>query len=228
MSETRSGLIVQKIPIRDIAGMIDHTLLAPEATPEMVARLCREAVEHGFYSVCVAPVFVRRAADLLAGTPVRVCTVAGFPAGMNETDVKAYETRRAVQQGAHEIDVVMNIGAAKAGDWTGVGLDVESVVEQAGGHPVKVILETCLLTDEEKQRACEVCVAAGAGFVKTSTGFSQNGATVADVRLMRAAVGDGAGVKASGGIRDYATACRMIEAGASRLGTSSSLKIIDK
>ena len=191
----------------------------------MVARLCREADEHGFYSVCIAPVFVRLAHDLLAGSPVKVCTVAGFPAGMNETDVKVYETRRAIQHGADEVDMVMHIGAAKAGDWEQVGLDVESVVDSARGHIVKVILETCLLSAEEKQRSCEVSVAAGAGFVKTSTGFNRSGAIVEDVRLMRAAVGEGVGVKASGGIRDYRTACNMIEAGATRLGTSSSLKI---
>ena len=191
----------------------------------MVARLCREADEHGFYSVCIAPVFVRLAHDLLAGSPVKVCTVAGFPAGMNETDVKVYETRRAIQHGADEVDMVMHIGAAKAGDWEQVGLDVESVVDSARGHIVKVILETCLLSAEEKQRACEVSVAAGAGFVKTSTGFNRSGATVEDVRLMHAAAGAHAGVKASGGIRDYRTACKMIEAGATRLGTSSSLKI---
>ena len=191
----------------------------------MVARLCREADEHGFYSVCIAPVFVRLAHDLLAGSPVKVCTVVGFPAGMNETDVKVYETRRAIQHGADEVDMVMHIGAAKAGDWEQVGLDVESVVDSARGHIVKVILETCLLSAEEKQRSCEVSVAAGAGFVKTSTGFNRAGATVEDVRLMRTAVGAGVGVKASGGIRDYRTACNMIEAGATRLGTSSSLKI---
>ena len=194
----------------------------------MVARLCREADEHGFYAVCIAPVFVRLAKDLLAGSPVKVCTVVGFPAGVNEPDVKAYETSRAIQQGADEIDMVMNVGAAKAGDWKRVGVDVESVVTSARGNMVKVILETCLLSDEEKLRACEVCVAAGAGFVKTSTGFNRAGATVEDVRLMRTAVGAGVGVKASGGIRDYATACNMIEAGATRLGTSSGLKIIGK
>ena len=215
-----------KIPVTDIARIIDHTLLAPDATPEMVARLCREAHDHGFYSVCVAPVFVSLACDRLAGSPVRVCTVAGFPAGMSEPDVKAYETDLAVRRGADEVDMVMNIGAAKAGDWEKVGFDVESVVKSARGKLVKVILETCLLTDEEKLRACEVCVTAGAGFVKTSTGFSHGGATEADVRLLRAAVGPDVGVKASGGIRDYETACRMVEAGATRLGASSSVKII--
>ena len=217
--------MIRQISAKEIAGMIDHTLLLPEATPEMAARLCREADEHGLYAVCISPVFIPLARDALAGSPVKVCTVVGFPAGVNEMDVKAYETRRAIHQGADEIDMVMNVGAAKAGDWTGVGSDVESVVENARGHLVKVILETCLLTDEEKLRACEVCVAAGAGFVKTSTGFNRSGATAADVRLMRAAVGTDVGVKASGGIRDYETACNMIEAGATRLGTSSSLNI---
>ena len=215
-----------KIPATDIARIIDHTLLAPDATPEMVAKLCREAIGHGFYSVCVAPVFISLACDKLADSPVRVCTVAGFPAGMSEPAVKTYEATLAVRRGADEVDMVMNIGAAKAGDWRRVGDDVESVVDSAGGRPVKVILETCLLTDAEKLRACEACVAAGAGFVKTSTGFSHGGATEADVRLLRNAVGPDVGVKASGGIRDYETACRMIEAGATRLGASSSLKII--
>ena len=215
-----------KIPVTHIARIIDHTLLAPEATPEMVAGLCREAHEHGFYSVCIAPVFIPLAREELAGSPVKICTVAGFPAGMNEPEVKAYETELAIRQGADEIDMVMNVGAAKAGDWAKVGDDVENVVESAGGRLVKVILETCLLTDAEKARACEVCAGAGAGFVKTSTGFSHGGATEADVRLMRAAAGADVGVKASGGIRDYDTACRMIEAGATRLGTSSGLKII--
>ena len=214
-----------KISTKKIAAIIDHTLLKSEATPDMAERLCREADEHGFYSVCVSPVFVSLAYELLTGSPVKVCTVVGFPAGVNEPDVKAYETSRAIQQGADEIDMVMNVGAAKAGDWKRVGFDVESVVTSARGNMVKVILETCLLSDEEKLRACEVCVAAAAGFVKTSTGFNRAGATVEDVRLMRTAVGAGVGVKASGGIRDYQTACNMIEAGATRLGTSSSLKI---
>ena len=192
----------------------------------MVARLCREADEHGFYSVCVAPVFVSLAGAELAGSPVRVCTVAGFPAGMNEPDVKAYEAGLAVRRGADEVDMVMNLGAARAGDWRRVGEDVERVVDSAGGHTVKVILETCLLSDAEKRQACEVCVGAGAGFVKTSTGFSHGGATEADVGLLRAAVGPDVGVKASGGIRDYQSACRMIEAGATRLGTSAGPDLI--
>ena len=215
-----------KISRKEITRIIDHTLLAPEATPERVARLCREAQQHGFYSVCIAPVFVSLACEELADSSVKVCTVVGFPAGMNEPDVKAYETELVIRRGAAEVDMVMNIGAARAGDWQQVRADIARVVDSAAGCPVKVILETCLLTDEEKQRACAVCVAAGASFVKTSTGFSQGGATEADVRLMRAAVGPDVGVKASGGIRDYETACRMIEAGATRLGTSSGAKII--
>ncbi|MCY4338864.1 MAG: deoxyribose-phosphate aldolase [Gammaproteobacteria bacterium] len=210
----------------DIARTIDHTLLAPEATPERVTQLCREAHEHGFYSVCIAPVFVGLAGKELAGSSVQVCTVVGFPTGMSEPEVKAYETGLALRRGADEVDMVMNIGAARAGDWQQVRLDIAQVVARAEDRPVKVILETCLLTDEEKQQACKVCVAAGAAFVKTSTGFSHGGATEADVRLMRAAVGPDLGVKASGGIRDYATACRMLEAGATRLGTSSGLKIV--
>lgn len=212
--------------MRDLARIIDHTLLAPDATPDRVARLCREAHEHGFYSVCVAPVFVSLAGAELAGSSVQVCTVIGFPTGMSEPEVKAYETELAIRRGADEVDMVMNIGAVRAGDWQQVRLDIVQVVDRADGRPVKVILETCLLKDEEKQRACAVCVDAGAAFVKTSTGFSHGGATEADVRLMRAAVGPDPGVKASGGIRDYATACKMITAGATRLGTSSGLKIV--
>jgi len=212
--------------LRDLARIIDHTLLAPEATPDRVARLCREAHEHGFYSVCIAPVFIGLAGAELAGSSVQVCTVIGFPTGMSEPEVKAYETELAIRRGADEVDMVMNIGAARAGDWQQVRLDIAQVVARAEDRPVKVILETCLLTDEEKQQACKVCVAAGAAFVKTSTGFSHGGATEADVRLMRAAVGPDLGVKASGGIRDYATACRMLEAGGTRLGTSSGLKIV--
>ena len=217
-----------KIKVEDIAGIIDHTLLAPDATPDKITRLCHEAYEHGFYSVCVAPVYVSLARESLAGSPVKVCTVAGFPSGMSEPEVKALEAQLAIRQGADEVDMVMHIGAAKAGNWQQVAEDVKTVVDHAAGRPIKVILETCLLTDAEKQRACEVCVAAGVAFVKTSTGFSHGGATEADVRLLRAAVGPDIGVKASGGIRDYATACRMIEAGATRLGTSSSVKIMER
>lgn len=210
----------------ELAALIDHTLLKPEATAAEVQRLCEEARQHGFYSVCVSPHFASLARELLAQSPVKVCAVAGFPSGAHEAAVKAYEAARAVEQGADEIDMVMNVGAAKAGDWRRAGVDIAGVVKSAKGCPVKVIIETCLLSDEEKIAACKICRDAGADFVKTSTGFSQGGATVADVRLLRAAAGAYLGVKASGGIRDYETACKMVEAGANRLGASASVSIL--
>jgi len=215
-----------KIQKQEIASIIDHTLLKPETIPGMIEKLCQEADEYNFCSVCVSPVFVALASKLLKESSVKVCTVIGFPAGVNEADVKAYETSKALQQGADEIDMVMNVGAAKAGNWEHVKSDIEAVVKSTQEHIVKVILETCLLSDDEKVMACEVCVEAGADFVKTSTGFNRAGATVEDIQLMRATVGSDFGVKASGGGRDYETACKMIEAGATRLGTSSGVKII--
>lgn len=209
----------------ELAALIDHTLLKPEATAAEVQRLCEEAQQHGFYSVCVSPHFASLARELLAQSPVKVCAVAGFPSGAHEAAVKAYEAARAVEQGADEIDMVMNVGAAKAGDWRRAGVDIAGVVKSAKGCPVKVIIETCLLSDEEKIAACKICRDAGASFVKTSTGFNQ-GATVADVRLLRAAAGAYLGVKASGGIRDYETACKMVEAGANRLGASAGVSIL--
>lgn len=210
----------------ELAKLIDHTLLKPDATPEAIARLCREAVEHGFASVCVNPANVARAATHLRDTPVKVCTVIGFPLGATTPLVKAFEVRDAVANGADELDMVLNVGALKAGDHGLVARDIRSVVEAAGGRLVKVILETGLLTDEEKVAACRLAVEAGASFVKTSTGFGPGGATVEDVRLMRATVGPDLGVKASGGIRDRAAAERMVEAGATRLGTSSGVAIV--
>jgi len=212
--------------IQEIAGIIDHTLLKPEATPDMIEELCQEADEYHFCSVCVSPVFVSLASRLLKASGVRVCTVIGFPSGVNESNVKAFETSEALRQGADEIDMIMNVGMAKAGDWGHVKSDIEAVVRSTQEHIVKVILETCLLSDDEKVTACEVCVEAGADFVKTSTGFNQAGATVEDIQLMRATVGPDFGVKASGGVRDHETACKMIEAGATRLGTSAGVKII--
>ncbi len=209
-----------------MAGIIDHTLLTPEATPERIKKLCRQACEYHFCAVCVSPVFVSLASRLLEGSGVKVCTVVGFPSGAHETDVKAYEASVAIRQGADEIDMVMNVGAARAGDWGEVKSDIEAVVRSTRGRIVKVILETCLLSDDEKVVACGACVEAGADFVKTATGFNQAGATVEDIQLLRAAVGADFGVKASGGVRDYETACRMIAAGATRLGTSSGVKII--
>lgn len=211
----------------NIASMIDHTLLKPEATEEMIEKLCNEAKENGFAAVCVNPFYVRKAKELLKGTGVKVATVVGFPLGANVKEVKAYETKKAIEDGAEEIDMVINIGALKNRDYETVKEDIKAVVEEARGKAiVKVIIETCLLTDEEKVRACELAKEAGAHYVKTSTGFNSSGATVEDVKLMKETVGESMKVKASGGIRDYKTAKAMVAAGASRLGTSSSLKII--
>jgi deoxyribose-phosphate aldolase len=209
-----------------LASLIDHTLLKPDAMPEAIERLCREAAEYGFASVCVNPGNVVRAARLLRGTRVNVCTVIGFPLGATTSLAKAFEARDAVAGGADELDMVLNVGALKAGDETLVSRDIRAVVEAADGRVVKVILETGLLTEEEKVRACLLVKEAGAAFVKTSTGFGPGGATVEDVQLMRRTVGPDFGVKASGGIRDRETAERMVAAGAIRLGTSSGVGII--
>ncbi|MGZ0052872.1 deoxyribose-phosphate aldolase [Brevibacillus gelatini] len=205
---------------------IDHTLLKPETTQEMIDKLCAEAKEHDFMSVCVNPFWVKRSAELLAGTDVKVCTVIGFPLGANTTAVKVAETRDAIANGATEIDMVLNIGALKSGDLETVKQDVAAVKQAAGDVLVKVILETGLLTDQEKEIACKLCVEAGADYVKTSTGFGAGGATVEDIALMRKTVGPDIGVKASGGVRDGETALAMIEAGASRIGTSSGIAIV--
>lgn len=212
--------------VTEIASYIDHTLLKPEATREQIVKLCAEAKEYNFASVCVNPCNVGAAFNELVGSPVKVCTVIGFPLGASSTFVKSVETRDAVASGADEIDMVINVGALKAKDYDLVRKDIEAVVEAAGGNLVKVIIETCLLTDEEKVKACELAKEAGADYVKTSTGFSKGGATVEDVALMRRTVGDSMGVKASGGIRDYATAKAMIDAGASRIGASAGIAIV--
>ena len=211
---------------KELASLIDHTLLKPESTPAMVDKLCDEALAAGFCSVCILPSFVHQAAQRLQGSSVKVCTVVGFPLGANESAIKAIETGVAVDQGADEIDMVINVGLVKAGEWDRVEKDIGAVVGAAKGKTVKVILETCLLDEDEKRQACEACVRAGAAFVKTSTGFSSAGATIEDVRLMRETVGPDMGVKASGGVRDAQTATAMVEAGANRLGTSSGLAII--
>ena len=211
---------------KTIASMIDHTLLKPEATPAQVERLCAEAAEYHFASVCVNPVYIPLAARLLKGTGVKVCCVVGFPLGAIAPEQKAAEAASCVAMGAEELDMVIHVGAAKAGDWALVQRDIEGVVKAAAGHTVKVIIETCLLTDEEKVKACEAAKAAGAHFVKTSTGFSTGGATTHDIALMRKTVGPEMGVKASGGIRDYETAMAMIEAGANRIGASAGIAIV--
>lgn len=206
---------------------IDHTLLKPEATRAQAERLCDEARTHQFASVCVNPCYVPLAAKALKGSNVKVCTVVGFPLGVSPTIVKLTETKWALDHGAQEVDMVMNIGAAKNADWDFVEKDIHALAEAChkGGAILKVILETCLLTDGEKVEACQRAWKAGADFVKTSTGFSIGGATIADVKLMRQTVGQNLGVKASGGIKDAAGANAMIEAGASRLGTSSGVAI---
>lgn len=210
----------------DLAALIDHTLLKPDATEKDVRKLCEEAKQYGFASVCVNPSWVPLCAELLAGTPVKVCTVIGFPLGATTPTAKAIETRDAIANGANEIDMVINVGALKSGNDELVRQDIEGVVQAAHGKAmVKVILETALLSREEKIKACLLAKMAGADFVKTSTGFSSGGATVEDIALMRATVGPEMGVKASGGIRDRATAEAMVAAGATRIGASASVAI---
>lgn len=207
---------------------IDHTLLKATATYDDILKLCSEANKYKFASVCVNPSNVSLAHKLLKDTGVYVCTVVGFPLGATPSDVKAYETTRAIADGADEIDMVINIGMAKAHNWDFVYEDIKAVVDAANGVLVKVIIECCYLTDEEKVEACKASVKAGADFVKTSTGFGTSGATVDDVRLMVKTVGDNAKVKASGGIRDRQTFEEMINAGASRIGCSCGTKIMEE
>jgi deoxyribose-phosphate aldolase len=211
----------------DWASLIDHTLLKPEATESDIRKLCEEAVQFGFASVCVNPAWVKRAAEFLKGSSVPVCTVIGFPLGATLPDVKAFEARRSIFNGAREVDMVINIGALKSGDDCLVEDDIKAVVEAAheNGILCKVIIETALLTDEEKVRACLASKNAGADFVKTSTGFAKGGATAADVALMRRTVGKGLGVKASGGVKGIEDARAMFEAGATRIGASVGVKI---
>jgi deoxyribose-phosphate aldolase len=211
-----------------LAGMIDHTLLKPDATPDQVAQLCFEARKYGFASVCVNPTWVTLCAQLLQGSPVKVCTVIGFPLGATPTEVKTFETRNAIDHGATEIDMVINIGALKARDLALVAKDIYEVVAtaHARGAIVKVIIEAALLTDEEKTIASLLSKEAGADFVKTSTGFASGGATVHDVALMRRAVGPEWGIKAAGGVRTYEEAEGMVKAGATRIGASAGVKII--
>jgi deoxyribose-phosphate aldolase len=215
-------------PDQKLAKMIDHTLLKPDATQQEIAQLCFEAKKYGFASVCVNPTWVSLCAQLLQGSPVKVCTVIGFPLGATSSETKAFETETAIKQGATEIDMVINIGALKARDLNTVAKDIRGVVNvaHARGIIVKVIIETTLLTDEEKTIASLISKEAGADFVKTSTGFAGGGATVHDVELMRKAVGPQMGVKASGGVRTYEDAASMIKAGATRIGASAGVKIL--
>lgn len=206
---------------------IDHTLLKPDASQKGVEKLCEEAKEHSFKSVCVNPSFVALAAEKLAGTDVDVCTVIGFPLGANTEAVKVFEAQEAIKDGATELDMVLNISKLKDGKYDEVRQEMEAIKKVAGKRVVKVILETCLLSDAEIVKACELAVEAGLDFVKTSTGFSTGGATVEDVKLMKQTVGDKAEVKASGGIRDRKTMLAMIDAGATRIGASAGIKLIE-
>jgi deoxyribose-phosphate aldolase len=212
----------------ELASLIDHTLLRADATRQEIETLCREAVEYRFATVCINPVWVTLAAAMLKGSGVGVCAVVGFPLGATTADVKAHEARGAIVDGAGEIDMVMNVGALKGGDLERARRDIETVtaVSRKGGALCKVIIETALLTDDEKVSACALAKAAGADFVKTSTGFGPGGATVVDVALMRGAIGPTMGIKAAGGIRDLAAVKAMVAAGATRIGTSAGVKIV--
>ena len=227
---TRLGLHASGSPAGDVASLIDHTLLKPDATRGEIETLCREAAEFGFATVCVNPCWVALASRLLRASRSSVCSVVGFPLGATTPDVKHYETRRAIFDGAAEVDTVINIGALKSGDLRTVERDIEGVAQACrdAGAVSKVIIEAAYLTDEEKVTACTLSKAAGADFVKTSTGFGPGGATVADVALMRRVVGAEMGVKAAGGVRDFESVKAMIAAGATRVGASAGVKILQQ
>ena len=211
--------------MKDLADYIDHTLLRADAVLEDIAALCTEAAEYKFASVCVAPSYIKYAAGQLAGSGVKVCTVIGFPLGASGSRVKIYEAMEAVNNGADELDIVINIGDAKAGTWVKIKKELSAIITSTPEALHKIIIETCYLNDDQKQAACTAAINAGAAFVKTSTGFGSSGASVQDVRLMKSVVGD-AGVKASGGIKTHSEALAMINAGASRIGTSSGVSIV--
>lgn len=227
---TRLGLHASGGTAGTVAGMIDHTLLKPDATRKDIEALCREAAEYGFASVCVNPTWVATCAQLLEGSSVVVCSVVGFPLGATTSDTKHYETRRAIFDGARELDMVINVGALKSGDLRLVERDIEAVTAPCHefGALSKVIIEAALLTDDEKVTACTLAKAAAADFVKTSTGFGPGGATAADVALMRRAVGDEMGVKAAGGVRDLEALKAMVAAGATRIGASAGVRIVQE
>ncbi|GAB2484749.1 deoxyribose-phosphate aldolase [Alkalibacterium psychrotolerans] len=211
-----------------IEKYLDHTVLKPESTDLDIQKACLDAKKYDFKAVCIQPMWVKYTADMLKGSDVNTCTVIGFPLGANTSDVKAYEAKQAVKDGAVEVDMVINIGAIKSEDFSLVHDDIKAVVDAVKGKAiVKVIIETCLLTENEKVRACEISKRAGADFVKTSTGFSTGGATVEDIKLMRETVGKEMGVKASGGVRSLEDAKAMIEAGATRIGTSNGVAIVE-
>jgi deoxyribose-phosphate aldolase len=215
------------LTVEDLAQTIDHTVLKPEATQSKIKQLCEEAIDYNFAAVCINASHTEYAADLLKDSEVKVCVVVGFPLGATLSGVKAVEAKEVVKRGAHEVDMVMNVGALRDKNYDLVQSDIEAVVAASGDAHVKVILETGLLIDDQKVKACEICKDAGADFVKTSTGFGPMGATPHDVRLMRETVGKSMGVKAAGGIRSFKDAIRLLEAGANRLGTSSGVAIIE-
>ena len=227
---SRLGLHASGGGTGDVAAMIDHTLLKPDASRTEVEKLCREAAQYHFASVCVNPTWVATCARLLQGSPVKVCSVVGFPLGATTPDVKHYETRRALFDGAREIDMVINVGALKSGDLRVVERDIEAVTGpcRETGAISKVIIEAALLTDDEKVTACTLAKAAAADYVKTSTGFASGGATAADVALMRRAVGDEMGVKAAGGVKDLDALKAMVAAGATRIGASAGVRIVQE
>ncbi|HOF02357.1 MAG TPA: deoxyribose-phosphate aldolase [Atribacterota bacterium] len=211
----------------DIARLIDFTALRPEMTGEQIEKLCKEARQYHFYSVCINPYFIPLAKAFLADAEVKICTVVGFPLGATLSQVKVYEAKEAAKMGAQEIDMVINVSALKDKDYQKVLQEIRLVVRAVPGLLCKVILENCLLTDEEKKIACQIVLEAGAHFVKTSTGFDKGGATIADIRLMRKVVGNHLGIKAAGGIRDYKTALQMVKAGATRIGASQGIQIVE-
>ncbi len=219
--------LVSAMDSRQLASYIDHTLLKPEAKPEDIKRIAEEALKYGFASVCVNPVYVRMVSEILEGSNVKTCSVVGFPLGANRIELKVEEARRAFEDGAQELDMVMNIGMFKAGEYSYVEDEIRQILELPYKFTLKVIIETCLLSDEEKARAALLVKKAGAHFVKTSTGFNKGGATVHDVTILREAVGSDLGVKAAGGIRTKRDALLMIAAGANRIGASRSLDIIE-
>ena len=224
------GADVDHLTAAQFAKYIDHTALKPETSPSQIDQLCAEAIQHGFAAICVNPSYVRQASRLLAGSAVKVATVAGFPLGATLPQVKAYETEQALLDGAEEVDMVINVGALKAGDDVLVQQDIQMVAQAAHRREAicKVIIEAALLTDEEKVRACRLAKAAGADYVKTSTGFGPGGATAHDVALMRQTVGPEMGVKAAGGVRTLQDAKEMIAAGATRIGASAGVKIVQE
>lgn len=217
---------LENLSEKNLASYIDHTLLKPETTKPQIRKLCEEALEHHFFAVCINSGMVSTAREILRSTKIQIASVVGFPLGACDSASKAFETNRAVNLGATEIDMVLNIGAIKASEFNFVERDIFDVVRAAEGKVVKVILETFLLTEDEKKRACEISVKAGAHFVKTCTGFSGGQATVSDIELMKLAIGNSAKIKASGGIRDFETAKKLILAGAVRLGTSSGVALV--